>query len=171
MNFFLFFGHRLGSALGGSKIYYLYPGSGLMVSGIDLRLTLYSLKYFCLCSRSTARCTLASTHPSTNECVCKHVIRCTKKHVPRFIILEALNTLLKNWDIFVKIHILNIFDRKNVYWSEVTLNIYFTYFVDGCYICECFVKFLEDLCKTLSTLLTCFASIKKITLNVPLQNR
>ena len=57
------------------------------------------LKYFFLCSRCTVR--YISVHMCMNDylrcakcevhnCVHKHVIRCMKKHVPRFLILEAL---------------------------------------------------------------------------------
>ena len=63
------------------------------------------LKYFFLCSRCTVR--YISVHMCMNDylrcakcevhdCVHKHVIRCMKKHVPRFLIFEALFTKFVN---------------------------------------------------------------------------
>ena len=57
------------------------------------------LKYFFLCSRCKARYVSIQTCMNdylmcvkfeVHDHVCKHAIRCTKKHVPRFLILEAL---------------------------------------------------------------------------------
>ena len=39
-----------------------------------------------MCTNNYLRCTKHEVHNH----VCKHVIRCTKKHAPRFLILEAL---------------------------------------------------------------------------------
>ena len=64
-----------------------------MVSGIDLIFTL-SLQQvqgevhisIHTCTNNYLRCTECEVH----DRVSKHVIRCTKKHVPRFLIFEAL---------------------------------------------------------------------------------
>ena len=45
----------------------------------------YLIKFF----RCMVRYTLRYMH-EVHSCVCKHAIRCTKKRVPRFLILEAL---------------------------------------------------------------------------------
>ena len=82
-------------------IWILRLGSGSMVSGIDFLSLLLTLKYFYLCIQQIdeevhisvhacpsdyLRCTKCEVHDG----VCKHIIRCTKDCVPRFLILEAL---------------------------------------------------------------------------------
>ena len=75
-------------------------GPGLLVSGIDLKFTFYSKTFLSLqqvygevhisihaCANNYLRCMKSEVH----NCVCKHVIRCTRKHVSRFLILEALH--------------------------------------------------------------------------------
>ena len=62
-------------------------GSGLMVSGTDITFIFYSLHVSVYgCTNDYMRCTKCEVQ----DCVRKHVIRCMKKRVPRFQILEAL---------------------------------------------------------------------------------
>ena len=72
----------------------VYADSGLMISGIDLKFTFYSKIFLSLqqvhvsvyaSTNDYLRCTKCEVH----ERVRKHDIRCTKKRVPRFLILEA----------------------------------------------------------------------------------
>ena len=96
-----------------------------MVSGIDLKFTFYS-KIFLFCSRCTARFTHAFTNDylrctkcEVHDRVCKHIIRCMKKHVPRFPILEALGR--KNYNFC-----------RSFYISYMLYTYFLTYFFITC---------------------------------------